>query len=533
MTYFNTYLLIYLIALTTIHQSYAGLLPYTKEHSAIIKVAKRSAIIKKASRPDSAKSTRRTHLTISQQQDDLRIFEGGLQEGHAGLYYFIDKAVFTKKCDSIQQTFSEGATIDSFYLKLRYLITLLRHGHTRINLYDGPGINHKMALLRPDRRYLPFQFIILGHKLYVTGDCSQERTIPKGAQIETINGVPASKLIDTMLHYVPADGINTTFKTYSLYNYYGFHFLYSLLYPAQTEFTIQLTKNTRPIRVQGQTPLAMVTTYQTRYGQAISHYPNPLSYQATLAPNTAYLKVSSFYKGFIERFSRHYEPFIDSVFYDLARRGTKNLILDIRNNEGGGDNYEHILFAHLTQKPFVIESFDQVAAKAFPLIRYTVNLSDDLKAYTANPAEFLRDDRTLMLKPKYTQMLGQGTGKPAKGAFTGRLYVLINGGCFSAANTFINSLYRYRQTTNQPIRFIGEENGGDIYANVLCAGQSYVVKLPASGITVDMPFLAKGTLNRTYPAKRLPDRTVTDTIEDVLKGNDAILQDAIRQSRDQ
>ena len=173
MPHFNTRLLIYLITLPTMVQSLVGTRSYAYKRSSAVKAAKRLPIVKDASRLDSVKSTRLTRLTISQQREDLRIVEGGLQEGHAGLYYFIDKAVFTRKCDSIQQTFEEQATIDSFYLKLRYLLTLLGHGHTRISLPNEPGINHKMALLIPDRLYLPFQLIILNRKRYVLTDCSQ------------------------------------------------------------------------------------------------------------------------------------------------------------------------------------------------------------------------------------------------------------------------------------------------------------------------------------------------------------------------
>ena len=71
-------------------------------------------------------------LTLEQQFEDLEIFKGGLQEGHSGLYFYIDKTTFEEKCDSIKKTFLQNASIESYYLKLRYLITLLRHGHTRV-----------------------------------------------------------------------------------------------------------------------------------------------------------------------------------------------------------------------------------------------------------------------------------------------------------------------------------------------------------------------------------------------------------------
>lgn len=76
---------------------------------------------------------------------------------------------------------------------------------------------------------------------------------------------------------------------------------------------------------------------------------------------------------------------------------------------------------------------------------------------------------------------------------------------------------------------MGEENGGDPYSNVLCAGQGYTIKLPNSSLTVDMPILCEGTLNKVYPAKRLPDYPVSESISDVIQGKDGIIEFVIRQ----
>ena len=46
-------------------------------------------------------------LSLKQQNEDFTIFKGSLKEGHSGLYYFISKVAFDKKCDSIQNTFNE------------------------------------------------------------------------------------------------------------------------------------------------------------------------------------------------------------------------------------------------------------------------------------------------------------------------------------------------------------------------------------------------------------------------------------------
>jgi hypothetical protein len=464
-------------------------------------------------------------LTLAQQRDDFTIFRGSLEEGHGGLYYFIDKASFAQQCDSVGKTLREGATVDAYYLKLRYLITLLRHGHSGIDLPGEGEPNYWLNKLKKDRRYLPLQLIVIDHRLYVLGDCSGEQTVLKGAEILSINSKPTGQLLDSMARYVPADGINQTFKTYNLYKYYSLHFLYNLLYPGETDFTLRFADQPKPVLVKAQLPSEMEKNYKTGTGKSLSQFVSPIQYKAVVAPQTAYLKVSSFYKGYIEGFGVKFEAFMDSAFHDINSRKTQNLIIDLRDNEGGGDGYSEKLFAHITPNPIVPGQM-VVPSKTFPYQQYAINLSDDIKGYMADPAEFLRDDKTLFIKQKYLDLMGQ-TIPPAKDRFTGQIVVLINEGVFSAGAGFVEKLYKYRQTTSQKITFVGEELGSDIYANILCAGQSYTIKLPNSTLLVNMPFLCWGDFSKNYPAKLLPDYRVLPTINGLLQGRDEVLEYAL------
>lgn len=462
-----------------------------------------------------------TTLSKEQQAADFAVFRGGLKEGHGGLYYFIDSSTFARKADSISRTFTNKATVDAYYLKLRYLLSLLGHGHSRIKLPADGGTNYKMAVLQKNRLYLPLELRIINKKVYATADCSAEQAVPKGEEIVRINGKSATGLVSAMLPYLSADGKNQTFKYYFLYNYYYFHFLYNLLNPSTSVFRLELASG-RKVSVKGRTPVDIEKTFAERNGKSISSFENPINYNPTVAPNTAYLKVGSFYKGFIESFGTRYEPFIDSVFKDLNKRQTPNLVLDLRNNEGGGDHYNDILFAYISPKPFLAFGFDRVPGKSFPFAKYAINLTDDLKAFIADPRPFLRDDTSLLLKGEYTE--GTGFMHPAPATYKGTIYVLTNGGTFSAGNTMVQLLDHYRNQTGHPVYFVGEENGGDVSARFQCAGISYIIKLPNSGITVDMPFLCSEQLSPASPTKTLPDYKVDEAIKDVVSGGDTVLQ---------
>ena len=106
-------------------------------------------------------------LTVKQQNNDFAIFKGGLIEGHSGIYYFIGKTAFESKCDSVQKTFEEGATIEDYYLKIRYLSFSIHHGHTGVSLGTNGNVNYKMAVLDSSRLYLPFELVIINKQLII------------------------------------------------------------------------------------------------------------------------------------------------------------------------------------------------------------------------------------------------------------------------------------------------------------------------------------------------------------------------------
>lgn len=462
-------------------------------------------------------------LTVKQQNDDFTIFKGGLKEGHSGLLYFISETAFNKKCDSIQSTFKDGLSIEEYYLKLRYLITTLNHGHTRISLPTMGNVNYRMAVLDTTKLYLPFEFLIVNKQLIIKEDCSKEQLFPKYSIVKSINNVSSKELFENMIRYIPADGINQSFKYYTLYNYFYFNYLFTLFYPNKQGVKIELEKNKTHYYVQLLKAKAIDSNYTIKNNKSISLYGKQLDYKSDLPNQTAYLRVSSFYKGLIENFGQNYETFLDSTFTDIKFKKTQNLVLDLRNNEGGGEGLDFLLLSYLINQTMQPDKVS-VSGRKFDYLKFATGLSDDFKAFVENPNAFLQNDTTLFLKDEFT---GQIISPVQKTCFEGNIVVLTNGGTFSASTNVLKQLYNERQSNNINVTFIGEDNGGDIYSNTECAGQGYSIKLPNSSIVIDMPLLCFGLLKKDYPKKRLPDYEVFDTISDLKNNKDNVLNFAL------
>ncbi len=462
-------------------------------------------------------------LTVKQQNEDFTIFKGGLKEGHSGIYYFISKTAFDNKCDSIQKTFKEGTTIEDYYLKLRFLSFSLRHGHTGISIGTNGNINYKMAVLDSTKLYLPYEFLIINKQLIIKEDCSKEQLIPKYSIVKSINNRSSKDLIKNMLPYMPADGINQTYKYYSLSNYFYFHYLFNLFYSDKRGVKLEIENNKTHFYTELLKPKSIDSIYFIKNKKSISNYDKQLEYNPNIVKQTAYLRIGSFYKGLIENFGQKYETFLDSTFADIKAKNIQNLILDLRNNEGGGDGYDFLLLSYLIDKNILPDKVT-VPGRQFQYLKYAVGLSDDFKAFVENPNNFLQDDTTLALKEEYT---GQIIKPKSDNYFDGKIVVLINGGTFSASTNCLKRLYSFRQSNNRNIMFIGEENGGDIYSNTECAGQGYGIKLPNSSVTVYVPLLCFGELKMDYPKKRLPDYEIFNTISDLKTNKDRVLNFAL------
>ena len=118
----------------------------------------------------------------------------------------------------------------------------------------------------------------------------------------------------------------------------------------------------------------------------------------------------------------------------------------------------------------------------------------------------------------------EGEHQPVKKPYSGKLYVLINGGSFSNS-VIVSSCLREHQRAV----FIGEESGGNPH---ILAGNAADYKLPHTKIRVEIPTLRYVMTNDSLNTGRgiEPDYPVANSIQDRINGIDKPLEFAIRLS---
>jgi C-terminal processing protease CtpA/Prc len=77
------------------------------------------------------------------------------------------------------------------------------------------------------------------------------------------------------------------------------------------------------------------------------------------------LRISSFLGWHRNRFNQDFDILFDSVFKELKAKHTKNLILDLRNNEGGVGTGEKLL-SYLMTKPYKLYESAELKYVGYP-----------------------------------------------------------------------------------------------------------------------------------------------------------------------
>jgi hypothetical protein len=371
--------------------------------------------------------------------------------------------------------------------------------------------------LENTHHYLPFSLKIIDRRVYVLTTAQSNSTIPVGSEILSINGKPIEEILNTLLSVIPSDGYIQTFNIRHLedYSMTEEENLFDLNYPIFIEDTVSY--HIEFIDVADPSKKKMTTIPGIDYKSYKKFFYSRTKLEAPLAfkylnKNVAYLRIASFLKWHRARFKQDFYTLYDSVFTALKKNHTENLILDLRNNEGGDGTGEKLL-TYLLTKPY--RHFKSAEVKFTGYAPVADYLENGKELFFADSLVYRTNTGMYSLKNKYMPLLDEQ--QPDINHFEGKLYVLINGASGSMASVVASLL-----KGNKRAIFIGEESGGTMEGNT--SHQSARLVLPNTKIRVAIP-LVKTTNAVPFTKGRgvAPDYPVTPDIRDILKGVDTEL----------
>jgi C-terminal processing protease CtpA/Prc len=259
-----------------------------------------------------------------------------------------------------------------------------------------------------------------------------------------------------------------------------------------------------------------VFTVQARSPKKISPAVStpPLPFHLNFQQNTAILSINTF-----EINTGQFKDSLVTIFQTIKEKGTKHLVIDLRQNGGGTNNNVSMLYSFIATAPFQHLKSAEMIARSLTYSTFISNskIISKFSDGSEQTSAYLVNDRYAGTVTKYPVH---------KNLFNGIVVVLTSGNTISAASEFA-AIFHYLQRG----KIVGEETGGCYYG---ATGGNYLnLKLPNSGLEVRIPtiriFTAVKEDFKHQPKGRgtFPDYQISPTINNMLSKKDEQLDKAL------
>lgn len=450
-------------------------------------------------------------------QADLALLRQALEALHPGLYRYRSKADLDAAFDRVAREFARDQSLAAAYLAFSRLATDVQCGHTYANFFNQ-GDEVKRAVLDAPR--LPFEFRWLDGHMVVTRSLAPASRLRPGSEVLAIDGRPVGEILAALLPYSRADGGNDAKRISNLEvqgrgRYEAYDVFFPLLYPraATAPFTLQV-RVAPGAAVEDLVVPAIAASDRPVLDGSPRGDTNP--WQAReLAPGIAYLRMPTWalYNSTFD-----WQTWLTGWFRGLVESGARDLIIDLRGNEGGSNVGDHIL-AHLVATDLPTEPvlrktrYRKVPEALAPFLD-----TWDRSFFDWGDGAVDLGDGFYRLK-RYDDEPGGRFIAPVAPRFTGRVWVLVGAANSSATFEFASAVQRRRLGT-----LVGQPTGGN--QRGITGGAFFFMRLPKTGIEVDLPLIGQFPVSAALPpdAGLEPDVLVHTTIEHIASGRDAELE---------
>ena len=416
-----------------------------------------------------------THrYSVNELQTDFKFLKEKLEKTHPNLYLYTQKAELNLFFDSLYKSIVNSLTEQEFYNLITLLNSKIKDGHTML-LPSEKATNY----FNESANFFPFYIAILNGRLYVNMNCSSDTLIKEGAEILSINGTSSANIINQLLIRQIRDGNNKTYPIWILTNYFKEYFSFSFGHPN----TFSIFYRTKDANEQTSTIKALskdsIKFYrQSKYSNRVSitNEKQGIILQINKQLSIATLSIKSFDNDILKSvYQQDFDSSIQEMFAQIYNAHTRNLILDIRNNQGGDFGPGKLLLSYLLSKP----------------------------------VKYLPESK------EYETII------PKKNSFKGNLFVLINGGSFSSTGI----LSSYLEFTKRCI-FIGEEAAGN---KIIISGDPVDTVLPNTKILSEISTVKYVIRNNeNFGHGVVPAYYVTSTIDDIIMNKDTTKEFALK-----
>lgn len=459
-------------------------------------------------------------ISVEDLQSDFAILKQAFTQLHPALYRYRSEKEVEQAFDDLEEQFSEEQTLRTAYLALSRFTAAIQCGHTYANFFNQS--KEVQAALFDTETKLPFTFAFVGGRMIVTNSAVGDQ-LQRGDEIVAINGAPVRDIQRALVEHTKGDGSRSDARLYDLQvtgngRYEPFDVYFPLLFPPVFGRYDLTLANGRQLFVSAITAERRQWRLRT-LGADVSDNPDDAWKLDIYDDKTAVLQAGSFVTWKMEL---DWRAFIKDAFVKIKEEGVESLVLDLRGNGGGDPEVPAAILAEIATVEFNVPVQGEILQfQTVPEdIRPHLSTWDQSYFDWTDKTTPLGDGRFVLTSEDRTNK-----GVPANpDAFAGKVVMLVDRAASSATFTMAKVLKESGRAT-----LVGETTGGN--QRGITGGAIFFLKLPGSGLEVDLPLIGY------YPEGKQPDAgiesdvAVTVTKADIRYGRDGMLEKALEAAR--
>lgn len=425
-------------------------------------------------------------LSKAQVVEDLKLLRESIQIYNPALYDY-NHNFDNKSIQLIAEIDQDSLTFFEYYFLVSKLCGLSNEGHFSLGTWNDTI--HK-GIPQNSYFYPPFDVKILDDKIIIWRDYSNEQELIEGAQILSINGISAEYILTRLSEATPTDGSNKTWARSIIE--IGFPWMYYFYIEQADRLILSVQTPEGDVQSSEVLPLTKLQQTENYWEYILSELPPETQeeqafYNLRHGANYTLLTLPSFSYQLIEEENIKSNKLYKSIFTEITEQGTENLIIDLRGNTGGRNEFADDMVSYLIKQPSI-----------YPYLKKTVSWDGGEKTYKMPGASKL--------------------------AFTGTTYLLVDGQTYSAGSTLARYIREYGEAV-----VIGEETGTRYEG--FAAGSSQYIFLPNTNVRIGIP-----RYKITFPRSRkqttinrgmIPQYKISYSYEDLLYDRDLHLEKAL------
>lgn len=408
-------------------------------------------------------------FTKSQYKSDLRQFVRLLKKNHPQKYSYISKNEFNTLKKQKLREISDSTSLGQFLWASEDIAASIQCVHTYTWWPADFG-------LIPDSLLFPIDTWTDGTQLYVIDARNNEGKLEIGSEILSINGVDFKTILNAMYASSPTDG-NIESSKRNWINHV-FNSMCPMYFNYPDKYFVEIMANGEPKKIQ----LDKYKWIEDKSGtnQNIAR----LALTIDTINSSGILTIRSF--NYYEDDFAEFKSFIDSSFRLIQSTECKQLVIDLRGNQGGDSKCGSYLIEHIADKPYCYWPND-------------------------NDATWQKDLHQVI--------------QPNENRFIGKPFILVDGGCLSTSG-HVGSIIK----ENKFGIIVGEEMG----STYICNDNSLLGSLKHTALRYSIPRTTYATCVSNFPRNFgvLPDIIIAPSIDDIINELDPVMEYVMNQIKE-